>query len=237
MFARLSNLKIRAKVVAGFGIVLILLAVVSISSISSLHMTDGSLEEFVAHNELNEKAAAGQIDMQSLRRAASVYAYTASPEALQNARDSLAGIKSHIGEMIDMAPKPEYVEALENALADLETYEGGIQKLVEIKTGALDIQTNVLDPAGQAMHNSASAFTARSLADKDYQSGAIGGQLLERALLCRYNISEMIARQDWSKIEAGRRELDLLNLTAERLVAIVDTRCGGGGRTQLVRAA
>src|SRR3546814_2101478 len=62
-----------------------------------------------------------------------------------------------------------------------------------------------------------SAFTARSLADQDYQSGTIGGQLLERTLLCRFNISEMIARQDWSKIEAGRRELELLRVASDRL--------------------
>lgn len=217
MIAMLSNLKIKTKVIAGFGVVLTLFVVVSVSSLISFHITGQTLGEFVSKNELNDTAMSAQADVQMLRRAASVYTYTVSAESLQSARDSLANLKTHIGDMIAMAPKPEYVTALNSALDDLAKYGDGIEKLVQIKTSAADIQLNVLDPAGAAMHNSASAFTARSLADKDYQAGTIGGQLLERALLCRFNVSEMIARQDWSKIEAARRELDLLNVAADRL--------------------
>ena len=213
----LSNLKIKTKVLAGFGIVLILLGVVSVSSLVSFRITEHTLGDFLSQTDLNDKATSAQIDVQTLRRGASVYTYTANPEALQNARDSLDSLKAHIDEMIQMAPKQEYVTTLNAALEDLANYGAGIEKLVSIKTSAADIQSNVLDPAGMAMHNSASAFTARSLADKDYQAGTIGGQLLERTLLCRFNVSEMIARQDWSKIEAGRRELELLNVASERL--------------------
>jgi methyl-accepting chemotaxis protein len=217
MFATLRKLKIKTKVLVGFGIVLTLLVVVSVSSLVSFRITEWTLGNFLSQSDLNDMASSAQLDVQTLRRAASVYTYTANPEALKEARASLASLKTHIDDMIQTAPKPEYVTALNAALEDLAKYGEGIEKLYEIKTTAADIQTSVLDPAGQAMHNSASAFTARSLADKDYQAGTIGGQLLERALLCRIYVSEMIARQDWSKIEAGRRELELLHVAADRL--------------------
>ena len=217
MFKTLSNLKIKIKVLAGFGIVLTLFGVVSISSIVSFRITGRTLGDFVSHNALDGKATDAQLDVQRLRRAASVYLYTGSAEALKNARDSLASLKDNLEAMIAMRPKQEYMTVLNSALEDMAQYGEGIEKLVQVKTSAADIQTNVLDPGGMAMHNSASAFTARSLADKDFQAGTIGGQLLERALLCRYYVSEMIARQDWSKIEAGRRELDLMQVASERL--------------------
>ena len=217
MFTALSNLKIKIKVLAGFGIVLTLFGIVSISSIVSFRITGGTLANFVSHNELDGKATDAQIDVQQLRRAASVYTYTGSADSLQGARNALANLKENLEAMIAMAPKAEYMELLNGAIEDMTQYGAGIEKLVQIKTSAADIQATVLDPVGIAMHNSASAFTARSLADKDFQAGTIGGQLLERALLCRYYVSEMIARQDWAKIEAGRRELELMSVASERL--------------------
>ena len=217
MIAVLNNLKIKSKVLFGFGFVLLLVLIVSASGIVSSLLTGSALGDFVRHTDLNDKATSAQLDVEKLRRAAAAYNFNAGADALQAARDALGNLKTTIGEMFAMTTNEEYRTALSAASDDLVQFGAGLEKLVGIKTSAAEIQTNTLDPAGMAMHNSASAFTARSLADKDYQSGAIGGQLLERALLCRFNISEMIARQDWSRIEAGRREVDLLNVAADRL--------------------
>jgi CHASE3 domain sensor protein len=135
----LSNLKIKTKVLAGFGIVLILLGVVSASSLVSFRITERTLGEFLAKNDLNDKAASAQLDVQMLRRGASVYTYTASADAMKSARDALDSLKLHIDEMIKLAPKPEYVAALNTALEDLAKYGDGIEKMVEIKTSAADI--------------------------------------------------------------------------------------------------
>jgi hypothetical protein len=129
MFATLRKLKIKTKVLVGFGIVLTLLVVVSVSSLVSFRITEWTLGNFLSQSDLNDMASSAQLDVQTLRRAASVYTYTANPEALKEARASLASLKTHIDDMIQTAPKPEYVTALNAALEDLAKYGEGIEKI------------------------------------------------------------------------------------------------------------
>ena len=217
MFAALSALRIKTKVVTGFGIVLALLGVVSITSVVSFRVTDRSLGEFVANDSLKEIAMNAQMDVERLLHASLDFTYRADPEALRLARRALHHLEDDIFRMFEMTSKPEFQMALDGAMRKLEDYGTGIEELAVLKSRAAEIQADVLDPVGAAMYQNASAFTAQSLAGKDFKSGTLGGQLLERVLLSRYHVSEMIARQDVSRIEAGRRELALLDIDIDRL--------------------
>ncbi len=168
MRAQLGNLKIKTKVFASFGIVLALCGVASITSMIGFRITDRTMDDFVFHSLLNDKAAAAQLDVQMLRGAASVYTLTANTDALRRVRDSLGSLKTQLDAMIAMAPKQVYLPMINHAVDDLAQYRAGTEKLVEIKATAAAIQGGILDPTSVEMHNLASGFTARSLADGDF---------------------------------------------------------------------
>ncbi|WP_170310279.1 methyl-accepting chemotaxis protein [Thalassospira povalilytica] len=151
MIAAFNNLKISAKVFGGFGVILVLLAGVSMIGVLSI----GSVgDDFVRYRQValqSNQAGRVQANLLEARVAVKDYLLTGNAQSAQRVKDRLAATSALNDELAALLTEDDRKEDARLAGENLKIYSEAFDRLVALPTGdpaRADIVTNTLDRIG-----------------------------------------------------------------------------------------
>ncbi|WP_412558414.1 methyl-accepting chemotaxis protein [Thalassospira sp. MIT1370] len=151
MIAAFNNLKISAKVFGGFGVILVLLAGVSMIGVLSI----GSVgDDFVRYRQValqSNQAGRVQANLLEARVAVKDYLLTGNAQSAQRVKDRLAATSALNDELAALLTEDDRKEDARLAGENLKIYSEAFDRLVALPAGdpaRADIVTNTLDRIG-----------------------------------------------------------------------------------------
>jgi methyl-accepting chemotaxis protein len=180
LFARL---KIGARVYAGFGITLLLLAALGALGVVSLGSVETSFGRFdlISGNTVRMVEIDG--DFVRLRRDVLLYSQSGNAEALARARETAAKLKKEIAELIGVFTT-ERRKMLESALRLVEQYIASIDDAVRDRA-ARDKALATMNAAGVKARSDVTEIIKSAMADRDFEAAATAGLAQESLMRAR----------------------------------------------------
>ena len=200
--AALANLKLRTKVLAGFVVILVLLAVVGTVSILGFRKVDGGFTTYqtIAANTL--KVITIDRDVVQLRRTAYIYSDTGDAAVAAQFDALAAGIRKQIDDTAAAFINPERRTQIQAAGKTLEEYVAGFARLREMRTTRDKLVADTLNPAGAKAREDITGIIRSAMADRDMEAAALAGLTQEALMQVRLNANRFIARPDVKLVEA-----------------------------------
>ncbi|HEY4135976.1 MAG TPA: HAMP domain-containing protein, partial [Alphaproteobacteria bacterium] len=168
----LANLKIRTKVMMGFGLVLILLLAVGATGLFGLRTTSDSFTEYARIAGTSVDAVGIQRDIANIRRNVANYVDNGDPQMITRVRDAGVLLKKQIPElaaaMLDPARKAKIL-AIEQPVT---TYLANFEQVVKMRGERESFLKDKLNPSGEKAKKAIEEFTKSAMRDKDYEEVA-----------------------------------------------------------------
>jgi methyl-accepting chemotaxis protein len=201
MIAVLANLKLRTKVLAGFVVILLLLAVVGTVSVVGFRNVDGAFSTYQAIAANAIRVTAIDRDIVQLRRTAYIYS-DSGDAAVATQFDALAGkIRKQIEVVSAAFVAPERRAQMQAAGKILDEYVAGFGKLREMRTALDKLVGDTLNPTGAKAREDITDIIRSAMADRDMEAAALAGLTQEALMQVRLNANRFIARPDAKIVE------------------------------------
>ncbi len=195
-FAALGNLRVRTKILSGFGAVLALLAGVAGLSVTGFN---GSLQTFENFDRISKNTVrVGAIDRAfvDLRRNVYIYAATGEEAVAQRVRDAVPELSQVLTEAIQASTNPGRKARLTEAAQLLGGYAGNLQQAASLRRAREKLVAQKMGPVGGKAREELSAIIAGAMGTNDLEAAAVGGQVQEALMEIRLNAYRFLASPD-----------------------------------------
>ena len=204
--ALLSGLKIRARIILGFAVLLLLFLALSLTSIIAFRATRDNVVTYVQRMDVRSIARQVDRDALALRRLVREYGNLGNPQDAASARDAVATLRGHLAEALDKIKNPERHAGMLAVQSAFDGYAANLDKLVESKSAQEKLLTDVMTPTGGKIHE-----TLLKLEAQAYKSGRADALhqisvVMDHALMGRVYVNLMISRHDNSFGDKARNE-------------------------------
>lgn len=203
-FSFFNNIKISMKIGIGFGLVLLLLAVVAATNYSSLHKVDTSIEVYAEHVEIVDSARELQRSIAQLRRMVREYVLSGEESYISNFEETRSNIERMIAEESKKVRDPEEKAQMTEIEKEFKTYNADIAKVFSARREVRKMAVEVLDPTGakarlafDALRNEANKASNTILFMQAIDAN-------EQILRIRIHTNKLLARHD----KAAQKKLD-----------------------------
>ena len=189
----LASLRVRTKILSGFGAVLVLLAGVAGLSVNGFNGSIGTFENFesIAGNTVR----VGVIDRAfvDLRRNVYIFAATGEEAAAQRVRDAVPELSQELAAAIQATTHPARKARLTEAAQLLGGYAGNLQQAAGLRRAREKLVDQKMGPVGGKAREDLSAIIAVAMGNNDMEAAAVGGQVLEALMEIRLNAYRFLA--------------------------------------------
>ena len=214
-----TRMKVGARISAGFGLVLALVAAVALSAYVGLDATREGFHRYqlTSHNAIRVQDIDG--DFSFMRRSILVYSQSGSPQALKTIGELRASLRDRIKATIEETTEPFKRESLDRALTLLEEYGVNLDRLVQARTARDAAVNERLSPLGAALRAELSQLIKSAVAGQD-MSDAVQLGLAQQALLsARLDVIGYLATPKPDLLTSARKELSQLKGVLSELTA------------------
>jgi methyl-accepting chemotaxis protein len=147
-FSFFNNIKIAMKIGIGFGLVLLLFAVVAVTNYSSLRKVEGSLGVYTQQVEVMDLARDFQNDFGSLRRIVRDFIFRGEEKSLERYEETHHEVERMIALGLKEIHNPERHARMVEIEKDYNVYNAGVAKLFADRRELSKLAAEVLDPTG-----------------------------------------------------------------------------------------
>jgi len=217
MSALIASLKIKAKVIAGFASVLIILAIVSVMAVRNFSTTKDQVEAY--SQRVKVVAIARQLDRDSLdlRRFVREYVLTGKNEDATKAEEISASLRKQIQGALDFIKNPERLQRTKDLSGRFETYMGNFQTLHKQREEIDHLIGEVMDPSGAQFYQQVTTLRDTAAKQGDARISAESVPVLEHGLLARLFANQMIGRRDAAFAPKAKHEFEALGAALKTL--------------------
>ncbi|WED23680.1 methyl-accepting chemotaxis protein [Vibrio sp. JC009] len=203
----LSRLKLNTQLYVSFGLVLMLLAVISITSLIGFNRIN---EDFVEYRGLardTNLAGRVQANMLMMRLAVLNYVNTQSDTSVAQYEERKSKMFDFLNEAEREIQKPERAALVKNIVSEVDDYEHGFEQVVKLFGERNQIVKQQLDPNGLSMRKALSDIIISAYDDNDAEASFYAAQLQEHLLLARLYVTKYLVTN--SSEDAGRAKQEL----------------------------
>ena len=191
-----ANMKLRTKVILGFGLVVLILAVVSSAGYWAFSNTQSNVDAYVARVRLATLVRQVDHDSLDLRRYVREYGILGLDSDAKAARASIVALRDHLDATRKMVKGPDRRRLLDEVAQVFGVYATDFDKLVTLKSEENKLVADNLDPTGEQLYSQLQILIDSTVkAGRTEQARRLDGTL-EHGLLIRLYINKMIGRRD-----------------------------------------
>lgn len=212
-----TRMKVGARISAGFGLVLALVAAVAMSAYFGLDATRDGFHRYqvTSHNAIRVQDIDG--DFSFLRRSILVYSQNGSAQALKTMNELRASLRERIKKTAEETQEPFKRDSLTRAGTLLDEYGVNLDRLVQARTARDKEIGEHLTPLGVAMRDALSKLIRETI-EANATSDAIQAGLAQQALLsARLDANSYLTTPRPETLRSAREQLDQLVAALNRI--------------------
>ena len=216
-----TRMKVGARISAGFGLVLALVAAVALSAYMGLDATRQGFHRYqvTSHNAIRVQDIDG--DFSFLRRSVLVYAQSGSPQALKTMGELRISLRNRIKQTAEDTTDSFKRENLQRASILLEEFGANLDRLVVARTARDQAIAQQLTPLGASMRASLSSLIKMAMADGELTGAAYAGLAQEALLSSRIDALSYLATPSPALLKSATENFAALVDGLERLGSTV----------------
>jgi signal transduction histidine kinase/DNA-binding response OmpR family regulator len=192
----LNRIKISTKVFSGFGIVLLLLLVISAVSMYSLVGADRNLKNYRALARQTNAEGRVQANMLMTRLHAKDFIISANAENIENIEERAQRTIEMLAEARELTTNPGYRLIIESVDRELEDYVGEFAKVTQKQVRRDEIVHETLNVVGPTMEKELTAIMQSAFEDGDAEAAYWAGTTLRSLMLARLYANRFLIQND-----------------------------------------
>jgi len=228
-----KNLRLGVQIGIGFGVVIILLVVISFFSFNGLN-TAG--KGFIDYRELaTDTNLAGRVQANMLKVRISVknYIQTHNEKFYTEFVDELSVLKVFVETAEKEILATDRAKNVKLIADSIDNYEGIFHEVKILMAKRDNLVANILDPNGLAMREHMTSIMKSAYTDGDPDAAYYAEKILEHVLLTRLYVMKFLNTNDLVDVERVRKEI---GQEIDLLYAEMDTNLQNPNRRQLLSA-
>ncbi|NBC33963.1 MAG: HAMP domain-containing protein [Alphaproteobacteria bacterium] len=224
----LARLRVKTKIWLGFGLVLFLLAVISVVGFTGLRSADSAFGDYRQLARAANEAGRVQAHMLMTRMNVKDFIILGTAEEAEEVRHYAAETDRFIDTTRALVIEPERLAMLDAMHADIDDYVAAFDEVVslEAQRDALVIET--LDVVGPQMARNLTSIMTGAKAEDDAEAAFNAGMVLRNVLLARLYTTKFLVTNEQSAFERAMEELDEQAANMETLMAGLNNRVRRG---------
>jgi methyl-accepting chemotaxis protein len=217
LFAVLTNLKVKVKVMLGFAAVLALLVIVSAVAVSGLSSLHRSFESYsaVALNAVSITMVDREFN--AMRRNAIVFLESGTERNAVAFREQHANVRKIIEAALPTFVSEERRAAAREIGRLVDGYAANFEKAVQQRVAREALVSDKMNPVGLKAREALSEIISTAMADKDFEAAAYAGLAQEDLMQVRLNANRFLANPDAKLVESVKKYLGELTKGTEQL--------------------
>ena len=214
-----KNLKISTLLSLGFGAILLVMATISLVSISGLNNAVDGFQDYRGLARDTNLAGRVQANMLLVRVFVKDFLKTGSKSSVEQYQGRMDAAKKLVAEAMVEIKKPERAQNVQLIVDSIDDYDRYFKEITQFKIQR-DAEVNgVLVPAGIKMVKDLTAIMKSAYTDKDPDAAYYTGRIQEHVLLARLYSSKFL---DSNSEANATRTIQELQKEIEPLVTILD---------------
>ncbi|BAE50382.1 methyl-accepting chemotaxis protein [Paramagnetospirillum magneticum] len=217
----LSRFTVRARIFLGFGLVLLLLALIAIIGANGLSSATDQVEEFSRVSDNTVRVAVLVGDFTEARRNVRNYANEGDAASAKAAREQLAKVRKDIAEITGKTVNPARREALTKMSGEIDGYAANFEKMAEARAAKEKLINEQLSVLGQQAREAMASIVSGAMASGDFEAAAQSSQTQEALMQARLLASRFTSTPTPKLADASRQQmtafLGLVHSLEERL--------------------
>jgi methyl-accepting chemotaxis protein/CHASE3 domain sensor protein len=217
--ARWKNLKVKTKILLGFGLVLVLFAGVSAVSYRSLGGVDQGFGAFTRAVDVVGAARGANQAFTTMRRHTREFANLGEENDAKSAMEFAKEAQANIARGSELTHNAERRKRLDEMRVELDGYTKNFERVVALKHEQIKLIKETLDPSGaKARQDFENLATAAARAGNS-NAAILGQAALQETMEVRLGVNKLIGRHDQSAAETIEKHFAELTKVGEALDA------------------
>ncbi len=216
------SLGIAAQIFSGFGAVIVLAAIAGIIAVVAMFSFSNS---FVTFEDMAEDALlASEInaDMAKALLNTRKYIGTRAESDLAKANQFIGEVREGVTLAKDEIKKPYRAERVAKIAADIETYDSGVKRVIELYAVRDKLVKTKLDAIGPEVRKGLTEISRTAAKDGDLQTAFDAALVQESLMLGRLFVAKFLLTNAQPDLERMATELDKADAATEKLQASVE---------------
>jgi methyl-accepting chemotaxis protein len=213
LFGFFTNRRINTKIMIGFGVVLVLTAVISTMSYRGFDKVSEGFNSF--NQRVKVVGIARDVDrgFVAFRRFVREFALSGDESLIAEARTRQQVLAKDIKRGLDEIKNPERHQKMAELNGQFEIYAKDFDKLVALKQEQNKLTKEVLDPLGVKSRAEIEELQAMAAAKAgNSNTMVLAGEALKQFLLARLNVNKLLGRHEQSSAEGAEKALAQLKV-------------------------
>ncbi|MBV8650260.1 MAG: HAMP domain-containing protein, partial [Alphaproteobacteria bacterium] len=202
-----SKFSVRTRIYCGFGMVLLLLALIAGSAVHGLRGGQDRFASYASAAESTKHVMAIDRDVVALRRSILAYTKARDDGALAGAQELETSLKASIAASLQEITDPEQQKLMQEIARLFEAYSAGFAHAVEIKKTVDALRRDVMEANGTLMSLNLSDIITDTLATKEAEAAALSGVAQQNIMMTRINANGFLDRDEAAAGDAMKRNL------------------------------
>jgi methyl-accepting chemotaxis protein len=208
--ARWKNLRVKTKILLGFGLVLALFAGVSALGYRSMTTVSHQFDGFVHTTELVGAVRGASQGFTELRRHAREFANLSIEDEAKLARDTAKGVQANIAQGLKLNRDAEGRKRLDDMNSQLDAYMKHFEQVVALRHEHAKLIKETLDPAGSKIREDFEHLATAAARSGDSNVAILANTALLSVMRVRLYVNEVLDRHEQSAMaEVAKHFADL----------------------------
>jgi methyl-accepting chemotaxis protein len=212
-----ARFRIATRVYSGFGITLLLLAVMGAVGIVSLSGAETSFLRFAGVSDNSVKLAEINAEFLGLRRNAYVYAITGDENAREAARTSVSRLKEAIA-VVDRTVRADQKALLGTVARSVEEYGANFETGIKERT-AREKNDATMAASGVKAAAAIGTIVKGAMDDSEYVIAALAAQVQEALMSARLNAARFLHLRDQQFVDGFKQNYARYQKASDELIA------------------
>lgn len=202
-----SRLKLSVQLYISFGVILLLLSVISLTSLVGFNqMQDGFVDYRGLARDTN-LAGRVQANILTMRLAVLNYINTQSDNSITQYEDRKSQIVDFLQEAEKEIQNPQRAALVQSIISEVDDYQHGFDQVVQLFGKRNQIVKEKLEPNGLTMRQALSDIVVSAYNDNDAEASFFAAQLQEHLLLARLYVTKYLVTNSQEDAQRARQEL------------------------------
>ncbi|MEH0022927.1 MAG: methyl-accepting chemotaxis protein [Desulfobacter sp.] len=202
----LKNLSLKAKLIAGFSTVLILLLMVSLNGFMSLEHASTGFGEYREMARDTNLAGRLQANMLIVRMSVKNFLISGSDNALNTFNERWKKMAEFQAEAQKEIQAPHRAAKIDHVESELEKYRKGFDQVIVLKNQRNKLVNEVLNVNGPVMENSLTDIMVSANQDGDLTASFYTGLAMKHLLLARLYMAKFLDTNDQGAVDRVNKE-------------------------------
>jgi methyl-accepting chemotaxis protein len=220
MIAMMSHFKIGTRIIAGFILILLALAIVAFTGYDSLRRSGGGLDNYITVSGNMVRIVGIDRNVTGLRRNVLAYATSGDEKSEARVRELQKVLADDLKAAMDATKDPGRKANLEKMTAIFKAYSDNFNKMVELRVKRDHLVNEGMNPVAAKARSNLSEFIAGAYAAKEFETAALAGMAQESLMLNRVLALRFLNTADPKLVEEQAKIMEEFTKRVESLIKV-----------------